>query len=394
MRLRLLTVLLCVAAFASVSFSARGGKGTRLHVFAATPAQSPAPQPRTRPAHAQEPAAEQVYKNIQVLKGVPASQIQPTMALITGSLGVRCSHCHTPGAFERDDKASKLTARRMMRMVLDVNRANFDGAAAVSCNTCHRGQTRPQSVPALGRSLWQPPAAGPKADAAAAAALPTVEQILDDYLRAAGGREALAKITTRVFKGSRVGADGVLVPEEVWQKAPNKLLVTTSYPQMVLRRGFDGATGWARDGQGGSDIGKEESAELAREAEFYRELRLREMYAGMSVEGRAAVGEREAYVVVATTREGASEKLFFDTQTGLLVRKYREINLALGAFPTQTDYEDYREVDGVRVPFAVRWSIPGRTWGRKITEVKTNVAIEDAAFSPPAAAGGRRPRPQ
>jgi hypothetical protein len=113
----------------------------------------------------------------------------------------------------------------------------------------------------------------------------------------------------------------------------------------------------------------------------------------MSVEGRAAVGDREAFVVVATTREGTTEKLFFDTQTGLLLRKYREIKLALGAFPTQTDYEDYREVDGVRVPFAVRWSIPGRAWGRKITEVKTNVDIEDATFSAPAAAGGER-RPQ
>ncbi|HEX7177503.1 MAG TPA: c-type cytochrome [Pyrinomonadaceae bacterium] len=392
MRLRLLTVLLSVTALGSVSFSAKSERGTGLPDFAATPAQSPAPQSQTRPAHAQEQAAEQVFKNIQVLKGVPASQIQPTMAFITGALGVRCSHCHTSSAFERDDKATKQTARRMMRMVLEINRGNFDGAAAVSCNTCHRGQTRPQSVPTLGRSLWLPSAAVAKPDAAAAA-LPTVEQILDNYVRAAGGREALAKITSRVFKGSRVGADGVLVPEEVQQKAPNKLLVTTSYPQIVFRRGFDGTMGWARDSQGGGDIGKEELAELAREAEFYKEVRLRELYAGMSVEGRATVGEREAYVIVATTREGASEKLFFDTQTGLLVRKYTEIKLVLGAFPTQTDYEDYREVDGVRVPFVIRWSIPGRAWGRKIEEVKTNVHIDDATFRPPAAAGGER-RPQ
>ena len=92
---------------------------------------------------------------------MPASQIQPTMAFITGSLGVRCNYCHTPSAFERDDKPTKQTARRMMRMVLDINRGNFDGAAAVSCNTCHRGQTRPQSVPALGPSLWLPSAAAP-----------------------------------------------------------------------------------------------------------------------------------------------------------------------------------------------------------------------------------------
>ena len=380
MRLRLLTVLFFIVILGSASFSAKSEKRNFPADFAPTPAQSPAPQSQTRPAH--EQTAEQVFKNIQVLKGVPASQIQPTMAFITGSLGVRCSHCHTPGAFERDDKANKLTARRMMRMVLDINRGNFDGATAVSCNTCHRGQTRPQSVPALGQSLWQPSAAGAKPDAAP---LPTVEQILETYVRALGGREALLRVKSRVFKGSRVGADGVLVPEEVQQKAPNKLLVTTSYPQIVFRRGFDGTMGWARDSQGGSDIGREELAELAREAEFYKEVRLRELYAGMSVEGRATVGEREAYVVVATTRDGTTEKLFFDTQTGLLLRKYREIRLALGAFPTQTDYEDYREADGVRVPFAIRWSIPGRTWGRKIAEVKTNVPIEDATFNPSAA---------
>lgn len=388
MRLRLLTVLSVVAVFGSVSFSAKSEKGTRPAGFAATPAQTPAPPSQTQPAHVQEPTAEQVFKNIQVLKGVPASQIQPTMAFITGSLGVRCSHCHTPSAFERDDKATKQTARRMMRMVLDINRGNFDGAAAVSCNTCHRGQTRPQSVPALGRNLWQPSAAAPSK----AEALPTVEQILDNYVRALGGREALLRVKARVFKGSRVGADGVLVPEEVQQKAPNKLLITTSYPQIVFRRGFDGALGWARDSQGGSDIGREELAELAREAEFHKEVRLRDLYAGLSVEGRAEVGEREAYVVAATTREGTTEKLFFDAQTGLLVRKYREMRLALGAFPTQTDYEDYREVDGVRVPFLIRWSIPGRTWGRKIAEVKTNVEIDDAAFSPPPAGAERRPQ--
>ena len=261
MRLRLLTVLFVITVFGSVSFSAKSEEGTRLRRFAATPAQTPAPPSQVQPAHAQEQTAEQVYKNIQVLKGVPASQIQPTMAFITGSLVAL-----QPLPQDERLRATKAqqTARRMMRMVLDINRANFDGAAAVSCNTCHRGQTRPQSVPALGQSLWLPAAAaGAKADAAAA--LPSVEQILDNYVRALGGREALLRVKSRVLKGSRVGADGVLVPEEV-QRAP------TSSRRDHTRRSFSArvrrATGWARTSGGATSEGG--AGQACARAEFYR----------------------------------------------------------------------------------------------------------------------------
>jgi hypothetical protein len=187
------------------------------------------------------------------------------------------------------------------------------------------------------------------------------------------------------MKGSRVGADGVLVPEEVYSKAPNKLLTVTSYPNLVFRTGFNGTEGWSRSNQGGRELGEEMSAQLRREAEFYRETRLKEVYPKMAVLGRAEVGGREAYMVEATPAGGGGpEKLFFDVQTGLLVRKYSEARTVLGQFPTQTDYEDYREVEGVRIPFTIRWSIPGRTWGRKITEVRQNVPLEDAQFDPPA----------
>jgi len=96
-------------------------------------------------------------------------------------------------------------------------------------------------------------------------------------------------------------------------------------------------------------------------------------------------GQGEAYAVEATPSDGgAPEKLYFDAQTGLLRRKYSEAKTFLGQFPTQTGYEDYREVDGVKLPFAIRWSIPGRAWGRKIAEVKQNVPLDDARFDPPA----------
>jgi hypothetical protein len=182
-----------------------------------------------------------------------------------------------------------------------------------------------------------------------------------------------------------VGADGVLVPEEVYSKAPNKLLTITSYPKLVFRTGFNGTQGWAKSNQEGRDLPVEMLAQLRREAEFYKETRLKEMYAKLTVLGRASIGEREAYVVEAAPADGGSpEKLYFDVQTGLLVRKYSETKTVLGQFPMQTDYEDYREVDGVKLPFTIRWSIPGRVWGRKITEVKQNVPLDDAQFNMPA----------
>lgn len=339
---------------------------------------SPLARSAASPADDREKTTEQVFKNIQVLKGLPASQLQQVMAVLTASLGVRCSHCHT-NQFDRDDRPAKQTARKMMQIVLDLNKGTFAGKDAINCFTCHRGQPKPVAVTPVGANLWQrPDAAGSKTDKA----MPSVEQLLDKYEQAVGGKAALMKITTRVMKGSRVGADGVLVPEEVYQSSPNKLLEVTSYPNVVFRRGFDGTAGWARSGQGESPISKEEAAELERNAEFYGEIKLRQLYPQMSVEGKAMVGDREAFVVAAVSRHGLAEKLYFDAQTGLLSRRYREFKTALGLFPLQTDYEEYKEVDSVRLPVSIRWSMPGRSWGRKITEVKHNVTIDDSIFTP------------
>jgi hypothetical protein len=326
----------------------------------------------------QEKTTEQMYRNIQVLKGLPASELEAIMALMTGSLGVRCNYCHV-NPFEKDDRPAKQTARMMMQMVLDLNKGRFAGRDAITCYTCHRGQPKPATVVALGQNLWKSPAAGTKPEAT----LPNVDQLLDRYEQAIGGKAALMKITDRVMKGSRVGADGVLVPEEVYQKAPNRLLVITRYPDVVFRSGFNGTLGWAKSSRGESQISKQQLAELLRDAESYGNTRLRELYAQMKVEGRTTVGDREAFVLSATTHKGLSEKLYFDAQNGLLRRRYRESKTALGLFPTQTDFEEYREVDGIKLPFSIRWSMPGRSWGRKITEVKQNTAIDEAIFELP-----------
>jgi photosynthetic reaction center cytochrome c subunit len=328
---------------------------------------------------AQEKPAEQVYRNIQALKGVPASQLQQVMALFTGSLGVKCNYCHT-NPFDKDDKPAKQTARRMINMVFELNRGNFGGRDAITCNTCHRGQPKPDTVLALGRNLFLPQPASPGPEAS----MPTVDQILERYVKALGGRELLEKFTTRVSRGSRVGADGVLVPEEVYQKAPNKLLVITRYPEAALTARFTGQRAWAGDKDKDNEIIGEELAELTREGTFYKEISLKELYSSMNPAGKSTIAEKEAYVIEASSRSGNPERLYFDTQSGLLIRRYRESKTVLGPFPLQVDFEDYQVVDGIKLPLTIRWSMPGRVWGRRIAEVKHNVAIEDGQFNPPA----------
>ena len=322
--------------------------------------------------------AGQRFKNLQIFKDIPATQLEPTMAFISGSLGVKCDYCHVPGRFEKDDKPTKVAARRMIKMVFDLNQGSFNGQGAVSCFTCHRGKPTPVSVPAVGQNLWARSTPSPTPTA-----LPSVKEILDRYVQALGGADALQKITSRSAKGSRIGADGVLVPEEVHQKAPDKLLIVTSYPNVAFSNGFNGTVAWGHSSrEGAAPLPDEIVAQIKREAVFYKELKTPELYSNLTVLGKASVGDAEAYVVQAKPVDGPVEKLFFDVKTGLLVRRYTESDTALGKLTLQTDYQDYRAVDGIKQPFLIHWSMPGRIWGRKIAEIKQNVALDDAKFNP------------
>ena len=327
-------------------------------------------------AHAQ--TAGQKFKNIQIFKTLPATQIDPTMAFISGSLGVRCNYCHASNGFDKDDKQTKLTARGMIQMVFDLNRGSFNGQGAVTCYTCHRGKPTPVSVPAVGQNLWAASSPSPAPEAP-----PTVKQILDRYVQAVGGADALMKITSRTVKGSRIGADGVLVPEEVYQKAPDKLLTVTSYPNVVFSNGYNGTVGWGHSSRdGATPLPDQLLAQLKRDAVFYKELKTQEIYPSLTLLGKASVRDADAYVIQATPADGPAEKLFFDVRTGLLVRRYTESDTPVGKLPLQVDYEDFREVDGIKQPFLIHWSFPGRVWGRKIDEIKQNVPLDDAKFNP------------
>jgi hypothetical protein len=211
-----------------------------------------------------------------------------------------------------------------------------------------------------------------------------VDQILDRFVQALGGEQALRGVSSRIAKGSRIGADGVLVPEDVYQKAPNKMLTVTTYPEVAFRTGFNGIAAWASSSKDGPrELPGPVLAQLKNDSEFYKEIKTKELYRTLTLIGKSRIGDNEVYVLRANPATGDPEKLFFDVRTGLLVRKYVESETLFGPFPLQTDYEDYRDVDGINQPFLIHWSIPGRIWGRKVAEIKQNATIDDAQFNPP-----------
>src|SRR5216683_6682728 len=135
--------------------------------------------------------AEQVYKNIQVLKGVPADQLIPAMQFITASLSVQCDFCHLENAFEKDDKETKQTARKMMRMLFAINKDNFDGHREVTCYSCHRGANKPVITPIISQEAGNVVAEEKmNHQEANTASLPAADLILGKYLQAIGGGKA------------------------------------------------------------------------------------------------------------------------------------------------------------------------------------------------------------
>jgi len=238
------------------------------------------------------------------------------------------------------------------------------------------------AVAAFARGGQQKPATDSKA------ALPTVDQILDKYIQAIGGKAAIEKQTSRVSKGSfEIPAVGATGTAEIFEKAPNKSVAIINIPGFgAFQEGFDGKIAWANDPQGG--LREKAGAELGSaklDAEFYKPTKLKQLYPKMVVKGKDKVGEKDAYVVEATPAESSTETWYFDAQTGLLIRQDAERESPQGKQAVQSFLEDYRDVDGFKVPFTIRQVTPQFPTTIKIEDVKTTVPVDDAKFKKPAA---------
>ena len=344
-------------------------------------------------ASAQNPAqldgktAEQAFKNIQVLKGIPADQVFPTMRFIRDSLGgVACTFCHDGDDRASDAKPQKQMARKMIAMEMAINKDTFNGGVAVTCYTCHRGAAEPVGTPVISDEAPAAPPANAQAPAA-----PTADQILAKYIDALGGEQALRKVTSRVITGTldlpaAAGTPGAHVQMEFDAKAPNLMLLAMPGANGTASNGFDGASAWTQDNRGrvteatGTDLGR-----AKRDSDFYQPLDLKQQYDRLAVRGSEKIGAHNTYHVVAFPKGDNPEQLYFDTQTGLLVRRIVVQSTALGDDPTYLDYDDYRDAgDGVKVPFLVQSYVMTQRTVTHVQKVQDNVAIDGGKFSKPA----------
>ena len=327
--------------------------------------------------------AGETFKNIQVFTDLPESQLNDTMFFMKGSLGVSCTHCHVDyDHLERDDKPAKHVARDMIRMVRALNESNFGGRNVITCNTCHRGQVRPSASLSFAPIVGPRPAAKP-ADTVPSAALPTVDQIFDRYVQATGGSAAQAQVATLVMKGALLSSEGWTAPLELDQKAPAKSLSTFEL-RGQWRSGFNGTVGWQKDNQDVHTLTGTDLALFRLQSSFFRPTTVKGLYSGLALGGTDNVAGRAAYVVEGTLTGAGLQRLFFDTQSGLLVRVTAWTATAFGPLPEEFDLENYRSVGNVKVPFTVSVLKPDFSEVDRLETGRANVRIDDARFERPA----------
>jgi photosynthetic reaction center cytochrome c subunit len=353
-------------------------------------AQSGGSQHASSPQASENPAgpktAEQQFKNIQVLKGIPAEQLFPTMQFISASLGVECEFCHVEKAFEKDDKKSKQTARKMMEMMFAINKDNFEGHREVTCNTCHRGKGDPVAIPAVMTAEEEQMIEGdhpPAKEESKENAGPTGEQLIDKYVQALGGASAVDRITTRVMKG-KIEFGGKSFGIDIYCKHPEQRVSYTHNPEGESVTAFNGREGWMKNP--GMPLREMHASDLdgaAIDADLHLATDLKQMFTQTRVRGTEKIGDREAFVVIGRREEKTPVRLYFDKDSGLLVRLVRYGDTALGWMPVQIDYSDYHDVKGLKLPY--RWTLarPSGRFTIQISEVRQNVPVDDAKFVKP-----------
>jgi len=349
--------------------------------------------------------SEDAFKNIQVLRGIPVNEFMGTMGFFSASLNMNCIDCHikeSAGNWDRyaDDTPLKNTARRMVLMENLINRADFGGTRMVTCYTCHRGYQIPEVTPSLADEYGPPPTADPdrveaipgNLDSPSAAA-----QILDKFIQAVGGEQQLAKLSSYTAKGTYSGFDTDFqkVPTEIFAKAPNQRTMTNHMPGGDDSTTYDGHDAWFATASNGKPKplillsgGDLDGARLDGDLSFPALLKqdLKDWHVGfpaVTIDGHAT------QVVQGTAAGGTLVKLFFDKESGLLLRQMRLVDTAVGLTPLHVDYSDYRAVAGVKMPF--HWTV---TWvdGQStadLTDVQPNAAVAAAKFMKPAAAAAR-----
>lgn len=347
---------------------------------------------------AKGPTAGEFFKNVtaSTLKGLSPSDFLGAMGVMTAALGYDCSNCH-PGAgtdafdWVTDKNPKKVMGRQMVEMVAKINRESFGGAQMVTCWTCHHGLEVPVTSIALDKLYGAPN--DEKADVIEAVPdEPPASKILDDYIEAMGGAKKLAGIRSFIVSGSSQGYGGLggKAVFEIFAQAPDRRGMWIHFPDHPDRGTsawtYDGKTGWISSPRGllgeyeltGNDLA---GARLDSVLAFPNQIK--NAFPTWRVGAEDTVHERDVYVVQGSGGGSLLGTFYFDKQTHLLVRYVRLTPSPVGRVTIQQDFDDYREVDGVKFPFQYSFLWLDGRFTAKISDVKLNAPIEAAKLAKP-----------
>lgn len=336
--------------------------------------------------------SETVFKDVQVLKGIPADEFMDTMGMFAASLGYDCVSCHSSEIYKNRDGFAIATpaiqrARGMIGMMNAINRSYFGGQPQVSCFTCHHGQDRPEFVPNLalqyGELVFDPNSIRIVPDRQSA-----VDQVFDKYLQALGGRQRLTSITSFVargtYEGSNTGA-GSQFPLEIFVNAPNQRAQIIRGPGGDDVKTYDGRSAWVAERWRPLPLmaltgGNLDGARL--EALTWFPASIRQAFTEWQ-SSNTTIDNRIVQILQGSSAGSLPVNFYFDP-SGLLVRIVRWNRTAVGTTPTEIDYTDYRDVSGIKIPFrtVVTWTDGKDTI--VLNDVAANVAIDATRFARPA----------
>ena len=357
---------------------------------------------QAQPAPEPAPLSEQVFKNVQVLKGMSVNEFMGTMGIFSSALGMSCEDCHAADdrAWENFAVANprKNMARRMVTMMAEINKTHFGGRQVVTCYSCHRGADRPRTASDLEQLYGGEPQPNPNYLITQAPNQPMPAVILDKYIAAVGGAQRVAGLTSFTAQGLAVGYGPESAEErkvEIYAKAPNQFTTVIHTGNGDITRVTNGVNAWLAETLRPVDVlplaGRDlEGAKIDALMLFPNNIKT--ALTRMRVGFPTVIDDKDVNHVQGTAAGGTVVSLYFDDETGLLRRMLRYVDSPVGPLLTQWDYEDYKDVNGIKMPYKVT-----HTWldGREIielTQIRTNVAIDNARFARPRAAVAPKPR--
>ena len=337
------------------------------------------------------PMAGDVFKSVQLLRGIPVDTFFEAMGMFANSMGNDCTFCHVSEAvFDKarfaDSSPRIMKARQMIVMMNAINKQYFAGQTRVTCFTCHNGSDRPRSESDLA-AQYAEPVFDPNAREIAPDPRVSADAVFAKYIQALGGAERLAKLTSYVAKGSYSGFDTSLelIPVEIYAAAPNLMTMVTHLATGQNTKAFNGRQGWIAGPDTPLPLVSLTAGNLDRarlEAIVAFPAGIQKTFSEWRV-GLAVIGDKGVTIVQGLQGGQPAANLYFD-DSGLLVRLVTWTRTPVGLVPTQIDYADYREVAGVRVPFKRTVSQTYMRMSIELSDVQPNVPIDPSKFARPA----------